>query len=144
MKIYIASKTKHAQKWRYLRDGLKPTGIFITSTWIDEAGQGESKDLSDLAHRCIQEAMEADLLIVYGEEGEVLKGALIEIGAAMACGVDVISVGVTLPESSAFTHHPLWFRAETIEAALDSEFVRQCLALEQVDEEGTWKEINRR
>jgi hypothetical protein len=130
VKIYIASKTKHAWRWRALREDLKPCGIFINSTWIDEAGAGESKDLAGLAHRCIGEAMDADLLIVYGEEGEVLKGALIEIGAAMAFGVDVISVGVTLPDSSAFTHHPLWFRAETIEAALDSEFVRECLALE--------------
>lgn len=35
--IYTASKTRHADKWRHLRDEI---GLPINSTWIDEAGAG--------------------------------------------------------------------------------------------------------
>lgn len=34
--IYFASKTRHAPRWRALRDAGVPTA----STWIDEAGEG--------------------------------------------------------------------------------------------------------
>lgn len=87
--IYIASKTTHAERWRALRtDGLP-----IVSTWIDEAGLGESASLADLWRRNVLEAANAAALIVYHEPGETPKGALVEIGAAIACGVPVLWVG---------------------------------------------------
>lgn len=89
--IYIASKTKHADRWRFLRDQI---GEPIISTWIDEAGPGESSDLSDLWHRCILEASSADILILYREPGDALKGAWVELGAALASGVIVYAVGI--------------------------------------------------
>ncbi|NNU70397.1 hypothetical protein G9X67_34670 [Rhizobium sp. WYCCWR 11152] len=89
--IYIASKTKHAQRWRFLRDYI---GEPIISTWIYEAGAGESGDLADLWRRCILEASTAQLLILYREPDEVLKGAWIELGAALASGVPVFAVGI--------------------------------------------------
>jgi len=50
--IYIASKSKHAPQWRALRD----SGVPIISTWIDEAGEGETLDWTALWKRCIHEA----------------------------------------------------------------------------------------
>src|SRR5271165_2948629 len=44
-RIYIASRTVHAEKWRRLRED----GFPIVSTWIDEAGAGQSQCLSNLA-----------------------------------------------------------------------------------------------
>lgn len=90
MTIYIASKTKHADRWRYLRTMGEP----IISTWIDEAGAGESGDLSDLWLRCIREASTCRLLILYREPEDVLKGGWIEMGAALAHGVPVFAVGI--------------------------------------------------
>ena len=88
--IYIVSKVRHAPKWRALRDhGLLP----IISTWIDEAGEGETQDLTDLWHRCIAEATSAECLIVYAEPDDVLKGGLVEVGAALGSGVPVYVVG---------------------------------------------------
>lgn len=105
--IYIASKTKHADRWRCLRDD-RPNGIEfpICSTWIDEAGEGESSDLSDLWQRCIHEASHADVLVAFQQDAdETWKGAFIEIGAALSAGVPVIVIG---PNSSlSFAHHPL-------------------------------------
>lgn len=88
--IYIASKTKHAEHWRAWRD----QGLPIISTWIDEAGPGESADLSDLWRRCIAEASSCDLLVCYREPEDVLKGAFIELGAALAAGREVWAFGL--------------------------------------------------
>jgi hypothetical protein len=88
--IYVASKTKHAHLWRRAR----AEGLPINSTWIDEAGAGESACLNDLWRRCIAEASSADVLIVYCEPGDVLKGAWVEVGAALASGVKVLAVGI--------------------------------------------------
>jgi hypothetical protein len=104
--IYIASKTKHADRWRFLRDHV---GEPIISTWIDEAGQGESGDLADLWRRCIDEASRARILILYREPEEVLKGGWIELGAALASGVTVFAVGIeefTVAKDARIRHFP--------------------------------------
>lgn len=99
--IYTASKTAHASKWRQLRaDGAK-----IISTWIDESGVGETASFTDLWIRCVNEAASCDVLIAYREPGEILKGAFIEIGAALASGKTVILVGDF--DGMSFTSHPL-------------------------------------
>ena len=89
--IYIASKTKHADRWRFMRDKV---GEPIISTWIDEAGEGESADLHDLWDRCITEASNCALLIVYREKDDVLKGAWVELGCALTNNVPVFAVGL--------------------------------------------------
>jgi hypothetical protein len=114
-KIYTASRTKHAARWRELR----ATGYDIISTWIDEAGPGESADLPDLARRCIREATAADFLILYCEPDDFpLKGALIEVGAALASGVPVLVVGECASLKTALNQHPLWRECASLGAAL--------------------------
>lgn len=101
--IYIASKTRHAARWKMFRDGGQP----IISTWIDEAGEGQSADLNDLWQRCIREASMAAVLIAYREAGDILKGAWVEIGAALASGVQVLAVGIehfTIAHDRRITH----------------------------------------
>lgn len=114
-RIYIASKTKHAEKWIKLRD----QGLNITSTWIDEAGPGKSSNLSDLCERCVREAYQCNLMIVYREDGDYLKGAFIEMGIALAAKVKVYLVGPVLPAGSVFTHHPNVYHFSNIEDALN-------------------------
>jgi hypothetical protein len=103
--IYIASKTKHAWLWRDLRAAGAP----IISTWIDEAGEGESADLHDLWERCISESRGCKTLIVYREPNDVLKGAWVEIGAALANGKPVYAVGLdgfTISKYRGIKHFP--------------------------------------
>lgn len=105
MSIYIASKTRHAHLWRALRDAGAP----IISTWIDEAGEGESADLNDLWRRCITESCACDTLIVYREPQDVLKGAWVEIGAALAVGKPIHAVGLhgfTISQFQGIRHFP--------------------------------------
>jgi len=99
--IYLASKTKHAHMWRDLRAAGWP----VISTWIDEAGPGESSDLSDLWVRCVAESSSAHCTLVYAEAGDVLKGAYIEMGCALAVGKPVLTVG--LAPGLSVLNHPL-------------------------------------
>src|SRR3954465_8070114 len=99
--IYIASKTIHAPRWRNLRN----MGAPIISTWIDEAGAGESTNLVDLWSRCVNEARSCHALIAYREGDEILKGAFVEIGAALANYRAVYLVGFDTPNFS-FKNHP--------------------------------------
>jgi len=112
--LYIASKTVHAPKWRELRDSH---GYLIISTWIDEAGPGETSSFSDLWRRCVAEASSAAALLVYAEPGEILKGGLVEVGAALGNRVPVFAVG-TQPGWS-FVNHPLVTECATLDDALN-------------------------
>lgn len=109
--IYIASKTKHGPRWRAMRDA----GVPILSTWIDEAEEGATSDWQDLWRRCVSESSAADALIVYREPGEVLKGAFVEMGAALACGIHVYAVGL---DEFSVRHHPLVRSVASLDEAL--------------------------
>lgn len=109
--IYIASKTVHAPMWLAFR----AAGHQITCTWINEAGPGESPSMSDLWIRCINEAMEAEVLILYCREGEQLKGAYVELGAALAHGVPCIWVG---PKLASVADHPGIVHLPTMDEAI--------------------------
>lgn len=122
--IYVASKTAHAAWWRNLRAGSYGARYAIVSTWIDEAGAGESGDLADLARRCIEEAVGAAALVLYCAPGEVLRGGWVEVGAALASGVPVFSIG-PVPRS-VFCRHALWTECESMERAM--ELAQACCA----------------
>lgn len=93
--IYVASKTRHAEMWRQLREEFKPSGIEIVSGWIDQAGPNESTDLETLWREIGNDVNRSDLLIMYVEpedEGK-LKGALVEAGWILGRGGRVVVVG---------------------------------------------------
>jgi len=122
---YIASRAlpQRATTWRRLRDA---DGWKITSTWIDEAGEGETADLSALWVRIAEEISRSERLILYVEPDDFpLKGALIEVGVAIAhlIPIRVVAPGVTLDPVSfrpigSWVKHPLVTFAETMEGAL--------------------------
>lgn len=115
MKVYVASKTKHAADWQRYRLVGKSFNVDIISTWIDEAGVGETKSLEDLWLRCIGEASMCDILLCFAQEEEVLKGALVEVGAALSSGKLVYYVG---PKSiGSWLHHPLVLQFPSLEEA---------------------------
>lgn len=117
MSIYIASKTKHAAQWKWLRE----QGVKIISTWIDEAAPGQTQDYTDLWNRCLAEAQQATCLILFkGNDTEQLKGAFIEAGAALAAGRPVLAVG--FDDTATFLHHPLVERLSSIEDAVQRAF----------------------
>lgn len=114
MRLYTASKTTHAHLWQALRS----SGVPITATWIDEAGEGQTASYAELADRCIREVAQADAVLLYCAPGEILKGALIEVGAALALGKPVLCVGDCPSLSRVFKAHPLWSSHPSIKSAL--------------------------
>lgn len=122
--IYVASKVKHAPMWRKMRDRGGPDPFPICSTWIDEARDKQSPSPADLWRRCVSEAANADAVIPYVEPGEVLKGALVEVGAALARGVPVFVVGE--PDGS-WASHPLVRRCASLDEAQAEAFAETLL-----------------
>ena len=115
MKIYTASKTAHAEKWRALRHDHD-----VTASWIDQAGERHAADYSELAARCITDIESADILLLYCEPGELLKGALIEAGIALALGKQIRCVGECASLSRVFNRHPLWRQFAAVREALNA------------------------
>jgi len=111
--IYIASKSEHGKRWRDLR----AAGVPIISTWIDESEVGATSDWRSLWTRCTIEAAQCRALIVYREPGETLKGAWVEVGAALAAGRPVYAVGI---EDFSVRHHPGITICCDMDAALSS------------------------
>ncbi|MBU9200054.1 hypothetical protein KTD31_01380 [Burkholderia multivorans] len=138
--IYIASRASipaRAAQWRYLRD---VEGWHIISSWIDEAGEGETDNFSELWVRIENEIRSAERLILYAEPDDFpLKGAYIEVGMALAFGVKVFVVapGVTIEPRSrrpvgSWMDHPLVTHVPDMMRALDGA-ARRVLPSDEVD-----------
>lgn len=70
-----------------LRKGIVP----ITSSWIDEDGEGQTQDFGELWVRIESEIAQSVALVLYAKaEDFPLKGALIEVGIALGMGKPVI------------------------------------------------------
>jgi hypothetical protein len=89
MRIYIASKAKYASRWRELR----ASGVPIISSWIDWDEPKTTDGWRQLWELCVSEAAAADVLILYEEPGDVLKGALVETGICIGAGNRVYFAG---------------------------------------------------
>lgn len=113
--IYFASKVKHADRWRALR----AAGVCASSSWIDEAGEGETADYAELSERCLREIGLSVAMVLYCEPGEILKGALLEAGAALMAGTPVYLVGECESLSRVFRKHPLWRECASVELAIN-------------------------
>lgn len=123
--VYVASRASTPERpamWRRLRDQGHP----IISTWIDEAGEGDTENLGELWKRIEREVKSAIGLVLYVEAGDFpLKGAYIEVGIALAAGIPVTVVcpGVALDPRSmrplgSWAKHPLVWFCDDVEAAL--------------------------
>lgn len=119
IKIYIASKMHHAAKWRELRDSWKPHGLFITSTWIDHDHLEHAATPDDFKVFWItdhKDVVEAEFLVLYGEEDDTLRGALVEAGMFIALNKHVIVVGSN-PGYGTWQYHPAVLRCASLDAA---------------------------
>ena len=84
--IYVASRTHHAPRWRQLR----AQNYQVMSSWIDLAAEGVDAPAAETWPQSIAEVATSSALLVYIEKGDSpLRGALVEVGAALACGVPV-------------------------------------------------------
>lgn len=121
MKFYVASRASIPERgimWRQFRS----RGVIITSSWIDEDGEGQTEDFTELWDRVEMDIREADHLVLYAEADDFpLKGALVEVGMALGMGkmVTVCLPGVELNGRSfrpigSWIAHPLVTRDDDI------------------------------
>lgn len=124
--IYSASKIWHNTKWTELRDKY---GFNIKARWINvpcgtEANMTGAKVFSPaekavLWTECEEDSRTSDMMVVYGEKTNEMRGALVEMGIAMGNGRPVYVIGncptfEVAPHSDvAFMYHPLVQRVHT-------------------------------
>lgn len=99
---YIASRAfpNYVKRWQALRD---EQGFDIVSSWINGVGAADP----ELWLRISQQVASAERLVLYVEPQDFpLKGALIEVGMALAAGINVLVVAPGV-EIEADTYRPL-------------------------------------
>ena len=117
--IYAAGKTWYAGVFRQLRDLL---GYNIIARWIDLDPESDfvKNEKGRLWSQCLEDSTTADITIVYcGNVNEEQRGALVEIGQALAAGkfVYLINSCKTFEADDgsdvAFTQYPRFVRIKT-------------------------------
>tara|TARA_B100000508_G_scaffold111285_1_gene89526 strand:+ start:180 stop:545 length:366 start_codon:yes stop_codon:yes gene_type:complete len=88
MTVYVSSKLKHKDMWL----GRREEGLPVISSWIDGEKIEGGYALDMMWERYLTEISEARYIIVYVEPGDILKGALIELGAALYKNIPVYVV----------------------------------------------------
>lgn len=126
-RIYVASRASVPERpamWRRYREQWRPERE-IVSSWIDEAGAGETASFEDLWDRIVSEVLSSDRVIVYAEPDDFpLKGAYVEVGVGLGAGlpVSVVLPGVELDGSmrpiGSWVRHPSVTVHENVEEAI--------------------------
>lgn len=123
--VYVASRASIPERslmWRNFR----ATGRRVNSTWIDEAGEGETGDMGELWERIEREVAMSERLILYVDSGDLpLKGAFVEVGMALASDIPVFVVAPHMSTNhlrkgiGSWLNHPRVRIVPTISAAAD-------------------------
>ncbi len=119
--IYVASRVSRAPMWKALRE----SGVPVTATWIDEAGDGETASFAELWMRLHKEIKDSAGLIFYGDVQDApWKGALVEVGIAIGLGKMIAAIivgdleGRTYRPVGSWLEHPAVQRCATVETAV--------------------------
>lgn len=121
MRIYVASKLHHVEMWKQLRsDGFHLCASWLDAPWLFNDEQATAEELSDIWCKVIDEASSCDVLVVYAEHGENLRGAYVEVGCALASGKKIHVVGAVEGD---WLHHPNVHRFETVIDAIAHAYV---------------------
>lgn len=78
--FYVSSKLCHRPMW------LRKFPHNISCTWLAGEDNLDSDSWGPMWDKYLKEVQECTDFVMYVEEGEILKGALIEAGMALACG----------------------------------------------------------
>jgi len=117
IKVYTASKLDQAQRWKDLaKEWIE---VEFTARWVSHHA-GTTPD-----HECfakvfwqhdVEDVLAADVVLVFAEPHEHLRGALVEAGMAIAFGLQVIVVG-THQDYGTWQYHPAVHRVPDLDYA---------------------------
>lgn len=121
VKVYIASKLKYAAQFRKLRTEWASIGIDLHARWHDQAIIEEEIGAGPIDFHIFWLVDEEDVkssqaVIVYGNPGDKLRGALVEAGIAIGQGLLTILVG-DCEDFGTWQYHPTVLRASSLEQA---------------------------
>lgn len=108
LKVYFASQLHHARKW--LDMSLNSGGHYFThARWLRHVMHYSTTEAPENANWfwCCdhEDVVSADVLVCYAEGDDHLRGALVEVGIALASGVQVVVVG-NHHDYGTWQHHP--------------------------------------
>lgn len=118
LRVYTASKLSKGQVWKQLC--AENDHLIFHARWLKHITLGTpdtAEHASAFWQQDEQDVRDADAVLVWGDEGEHLRGALVEAGMALACGIPVIVVG-DHPDYGTWRYHPGVTIATDIEDAL--------------------------
>jgi hypothetical protein len=97
MRVAVASKSRHWCWFAALRAALAPQGVEVISTWLDwprnhDSGEPTADEWREHSAACIDDAMKADILLLYCADDERQFGSLLECGAALGAGRQVFVI----------------------------------------------------
>lgn len=121
IKVYIASKLNYAKQFRNYRTDWKVDGIDLHARWFDQAHIEQNSNPTPEDFHIFWLVDEEDVktsqaLILYAQENDKLRGALVEAGIAIAHGILVIVIG-DHPDYGTWQYHPLVAKADSFDHA---------------------------
>lgn len=118
LRIYGASKLHHAPLWLDLRS-RDDWPFEWTARWpVPHVGKiPDEAEFAQLFWQCDEiDVRRADVVMVYAEPGDNLRGALVEAGMGIAFGKAVLVVGEN-PNYGTWQYHPSVHQARNLDAA---------------------------
>lgn len=119
LKVYGASKLKHAELWLKLADEWIDDNIHFIARW-PRFHVGTTPDAPCYAkvawQHDLEDVSQSDIVMVYAEPDDKLRGALVEAGMALASGIPVIVVG-DHPDYGTWRYHPLVYIVDGLDEA---------------------------
>lgn len=113
MKVYVAGKFEDRENIRSIYHILKQYGHTIALDWTNHEHPKSDKEQEQWAIADIEGVKQCDTLIAIFSKDYRYRGALIEVGAALALGKPVIIIGSN-ENSSTLLHHPLVTKLDSI------------------------------
>lgn len=119
LKIYGASMTQHRGVWTQLARTPQWDGFEFVSRWPIDFGTKRLDSNPDHARQGwienFEDLVQCDVVLVYFYPGDVLRGALVELGAGIALGKQVILIG---NPGGTWMHHPAVTQVTSLDQAL--------------------------
>lgn len=120
IKVYIASKLKNAKHFQELRREWRSHGIDLHARWFNQAHIEQTTEPTPEEFHIFwlvdeEDVLDSDAVIVYGQKGDILRGALVEAGLAIGAKKLVILVGDN--DFGTWRHHPQVVEADNLNFA---------------------------
>lgn len=113
MKIYIATKWEELHRAREVMFQVLKAGHTITYDWTVVEGLSPMQATLDM-----NGVLDCDVFLFLAEKQLNYKGALVELGAAIATNKKVIVVGDGA-DTCLFVQHPAVIKVQTVDEALN-------------------------